>query len=293
MLSIPSCLSVDWASAFCRVFRHARSTVPIIAGGQWVTDSGSEWLSRRIPELDLITFGYAEDRILGLARQDEWSSIPGTSLSARSDFLRQSVPSWAPPLDYDLLPDFRMHHPSIEAARGCGMTCSFCPSSSQGPVQMKAATQVLQEIGLCQAHYGEPIKAYLEAPLFAPSHEWVREFAESWDAAGADGCQWRCESRADVLSAHSIHLLSHAGLKVLDVGLESASPQQLTRLSKTRVPRKYLASASELLRACSDHGVWVRVSVKLVAGETADTVAQTVEWLDRHRSLVNAWLHRH
>jgi len=41
-----------------------------------------------------------------------------------------------------------------------------------------------------------------------------------------------------------------------------------------------------LIRACHDQGVWVKINFLLFPGETHTTVAESWEWLDKHRSYI-------
>lgn len=71
-------------------------------------------------------------------------------------------------------------------------------------------------------------------------------------------------------------------MKVIDLGLESASLLQLERMQKADKPQRYLDAASKLLETCASHGIWVKVNVLLYGGETAQTLDETQRWLDAH-----------
>jgi len=83
-----------------------------------------------------------------------------------------------------------------------------------------------------------------------------------------------------------LKLLAGGGLRVIDLGLESASRSQLISMGKTSRPERYLEKASELLQACSDEGVWAKLNILLYAGETSATIDETVQWLDKHVSKI-------
>lgn len=115
--------------------------------------------------------------------------------------------------------------------------------------------------------------------------QWARELSR----CVRDRCvslQWRTESRVDVLRPDMLPVLRDAGLKVVDLGLETASCTQLSRMAKTRDPKSYLAKASRLLRACRDLGMWAKVNVLLYPGETRQTIAETHGWLEDHRDAI-------
>ncbi|OQY48517.1 MAG: hypothetical protein B6247_24990 [Candidatus Parabeggiatoa sp. nov. 2] len=95
--------------------------------------------------------------------------------------------------------------------------------------------------------------------------------------------QWRCDSRADIFNDELTDLLVRGGFKVIDLGLESASPSQLLRMNKTRYPKRYLDKASRFIKLAASLGVWVKVNILLFPGESMNSISETMEWLDRHR----------
>ena len=83
-----------------------------------------------------------------------------------------------------------------------------------------------------------------------------------------------------------IENLAKSGLKILDIGLESASYQQLLRMNKTKNPEEYLNKAVKILEECKKYGVWVKLNILFFAGETAETVKETVDWLKKYKHLI-------
>jgi len=86
-----------------------------------------------------------------------------------------------------------------------------------------------------------------------------------------------------MFSQRSIEALAQAGLKVLDLGLESASPEQLLRMGKSRNALAYLKRCARLIRTASENGILIKLNVLLFPGETEDTIAETTGWLENHR----------
>ncbi|MDP1974447.1 MAG: radical SAM protein, partial [Alphaproteobacteria bacterium] len=124
-----------------------------------------------------------------------------------------------------------------------------------------------------------------EASLFRPSSEWISDIFKQFTARRIT-LQWRAESRVDAFSPRQVEQLAKTGLKVLDLGLESASYQQLLRMGKTTSPTTYLRRASELLKACHENGIWTKVNVLLYPGETRATLLETTAWLNQHRQYI-------
>ena len=97
---------------------------------------------------------------------------------------------------------------------------------------------------------------------------------------------WRCTSRIDALDLKSIPKLGQIGMRVLDLGLESASHRQLKLMKKTTNPKDYLQKAEEILHVAYESGIWVKLNVLLTAGETYETLTETMQWLDKNRKYI-------
>lgn len=275
LLSIPSSYAIEWARLVCHLIKRVKPDLLIVVGGRWVTADDGAWIRHKIPDVDLVVFGTAEHNIEKVLHKSMWHQLDNT---AAHNVLSQ--------LDYSLLDRYTDFTPSFEVSRGCGRGCGFCAEGSMPLSSMKDAHVLADEIEACFSVYGESdVRAYFEASLFKPSSEWISNISKQFSARRLT-FQWRAESRIDAFSTHQIELLAKAGLKVLDLGLESASPQQLLRMGKTTAPRIYLRRASELLKACHENGIWAKVNVLLYPGETGATLSETTAWLNQHRQYI-------
>lgn len=97
---------------------------------------------------------------------------------------------------------------------------------------------------------------------------------------------WRCTSRIDTLDLKSIPKLSQIGLRVLDLGLESASPRQLKLMQKTNAPKDYLRKAEKMIYIAYESGIWVKLNILLSAGENYQTIDETKEWLNKNKKYI-------
>ncbi|MDR6513408.1 hypothetical protein J2792_004302 [Novosphingobium capsulatum] len=273
MLSIPSFYALPWAQVFCTLVRRRAPDARIVVGGRWVVGPDVEWLSRKLPEANLFVPGLGEPVLQSL-------------LTTKPDLRRLPSPTPDFTLNHRLVKGHLDYQPSVEASRGCGMGCAFCEERDIRLEKLRSADLIVASLADVQAQYdGSEIRPYLQASMFVPNVQWGTKLAEAVDRAGLR-IQWRTESRVDALMPETVGPLARAGLTVLDLGLETASPTQILGMRKSKDPDRYLARASELLSACHSHGVKAKVNVLLYAGETEVTLGETRTWLDSHADAI-------
>jgi len=273
MLSIPSFYALPWAQLFCRLVRGVDPDARIIVGGRWVVGPDPGWLHAKLPEANLLIPGLAEPVIASL-------------LTSAPDLRRLLAPTPDVVLNHSLVSGFERYQPSIEASRGCGMGCTFCEERDIPLEKMRAPQQIASALAVVASQYGGgEIRPYFQSSMFAPNVNWGAGLANAVRAAGLN-VQWRTESRVDALTPETIACLAEAGMKVLDLGLETASPTQILNMRKSPDPDRYLERASTLLRACGDHGIAAKVNILLYAGETTRTLDETRSFLDEHKGSI-------
>jgi hypothetical protein len=283
-LSVPTYYAITWSRAFCKRVKELCPLKRIVAGGRWGLGDDLEWIRTKLPDVDQFVFGTAEERILGLVGASP-RRLEVLNIGARGVPI-ESATSSLPDLNYELMPDYQEFHPSLEMSRGCGLGCTFCQERDARLQPMRSPQSSVGTLLRYRSLYGQSaVRPYFEASFFRPNEPWIDEFGRLWRNAGLD-VQWRCESRVDAFSPSMLQRLAASGLKVIDLGLESASATQLRAMKKTQNPPEYLKRAAALLRACADHGVWAKVNFLLFPGETNSTIRETTEFLDTHRSAV-------
>lgn len=273
MLSIPSFYALPWAQAFCRLVRSADPDARIIVGGRWVVGPDPDWLRAKLPEADLLYPGLAEPVIASLLTHTPH---------------RCCLPAPTPDivLNHPLVSGFERYQPSIEASRGCGMGCAFCEERDIPLEKLRPPEQIARTLAAVASQYGNgEIRPYFQSSMFAPNMNWGATLANAIRALGLN-IQWRTESRVDTFAPEAIAHLAEAGMRVLDLGLETASPTQILNMQKSHNPDRYLERASNLLKACSDHGIATKVNVLLYAGETNKTLDETRSFLDAHKDSI-------
>lgn len=283
-LSIPSVFAIDWCKDFINQVKILIPKAKIIAGGRWVVENDGNWIKEKIKNIDLVVYGTAERRIDKLLSESNWTHINYTDLS-KFNIPEKRLDTY-PSYNYLLMNDYFDFQPSIEVSRGCGLGCSFCLEKDEKLQNMKSPFDISNEIYKVQTVYNKKnVTPYFESSFFRPSLNWAEDFLNNYQNYQFQ-YKWRAETRIDSLSEKIIFTLAQAGLQILDIGLESASMQQLKIMNKSSKPETYLKRASAFLSACKAAGIWTKVNILLYAGENEQTIDETMSWLDLHRNYI-------
>lgn len=279
LISIPSFYAISWVNEFIHLVKSRKPETKFIIGGRWVIDGQVELMTNLVPQADLIVSGLADHSICKIIR--EFLS-PFQAINLRETIATPFVL----PLDYSLLADRKLYQPSLEISRGCGMGCSFCQEKDERLSPLKEPNFIVQESKeiVLQDKLRE-MHPYFETSIFVPNSRWIDNLIHSRENHGCD-FHWRTEGRVDSINPKYIKRLKSSGLKILDLGLESASPNQLLRMNKSKTPKKYLERASTLLKAAHEEGIAIKVNVLLTSGETNQSIEETIKWLDRHETFI-------
>ncbi len=271
LLSIPSYYSITWCIQFCKIAKQEYGKT-IIVGGRWVVDNHVEWIRDKLKYADIIIEGFGERKLAAYFSFPGWELIPDGS---------KKCFDW---LDYELLYDYEKYQPCIEISRGCGAGCQFCADKNTMRLSNKPIEIIINELNNLDQVFGD-YSVYFEAPHFIFEKQWIAQLCKSI-LSRETAFKWRCTSRVETVPIKMLPLMKDAGLKILDIGLESASKQQLLNMHKTGNPEHYLEKAEELLIACRQNNIWVKFNLLLYAGETHATVDETTLWLVNHRDLI-------
>ena len=271
-LSIPSFFALSWAQELIIRLKDKNPNIQIIVGGRWTVDNNLDWIKNKLPLADYISRGCPDDYIEELLDAKNWEKYQEPGVSKEIFTM----------LNYKLLYQYKQYQPSIEISRGCGNGCAFCLEGNYKQTKVKSPLEVIQETkAICNAYEDETLNFYFQASIFTPTLKWAKEFKEKYDEFQMK-FKWRFETRVDHINPNVIEILAQAGLKVIDLGLESASVQQLERMEKTKNPSLYLQKARDLLEKAKAANVWCKLNVLLYAGETEETIQETLKWLKQN-----------
>ena len=195
-------------------------------------------------------------------------------------------------LNYRLFPEFDRYVPRLEESRGCPYDCLFCSNAAVFTRQVRYKSVERLTAELCSIHkqYREP--KTLRFYLIAKNYGINRDITLEWLARIKElpfRIEWRTQSTIDVFDPEMLPALSQAGLRMIDFGLESASPRMLQLMNKTSCdPKAYLEKAEVLFRAAARcRATRLKINLIFYLGETSETIAETLEFLFRWRSSIS------
>jgi hypothetical protein len=106
-------------------------------------------------------------------------------------------------------------------------------ASASSHTGLREAGDLAHMIGYASLQYGHrEMRPYQQSSLFLPNVRWAERMQKEMSRRGRSA-RWRCETRVDSIRPVTIAHLAAAGLTVIDLGLETASPRQLTAMNKS------------------------------------------------------------
>lgn len=185
-------------------------------------------------------------------------------------------PDWSsfPVSSYSYFPALRQRpFLPVLSSRGCPYTCEYCPYEII-KWRPRSVENVLDELQQIREQYR--VRAFLfRDPIFTVHRERTVRLMEGMLSRGFT-FRWACETRMDCLDVELIELMHRAGMRVLNVAVESSSDAVLKGVHRKPIPVKH---QEEILGACDRLGI--RATVFYVLGlpeDTAESIAETVRY---------------
>jgi anaerobic magnesium-protoporphyrin IX monomethyl ester cyclase len=267
-ISNQSCHSYLSTKELARISKSIDYNINIIVGGSHASGI-PDTLRRECKDVDFVVIGDGELAAADIIRYGH-PKING---------LQPPDLNLIPSPDYTLYPDYHLFVPYVEESRGCIFKCCYCisPKIHRGIRYWNPKT-ILSSLRSLQELYGrEGFHTFVEANNFATNRQKTSTLAKLLLNVGAS---WRAESRADTFPVDLLDFLVDAGLRVLDIGLESGSPEMLLRMNKTRNPKSYLENCVRIAEKISANSkCLLKLNIMLFYGETLSTLKETHEYI--------------
>jgi len=286
-ISNQSCHSYLSTKEYAKIIKEVSRKTKVAVGGLHASGIPAELLNES-DDVDYVFVGEGELALVDLIQGTDSSGFVKKRVSDNGFIIsghKYPEINLLPRLDYTQYPDYQEFVPYVEESRGCVSKCDYCISPSiYKAIRSKDPPIIIEDIRLLHELYGdEDFHFFLEANNFGVNHRKTEELAES--LAGANH-SWRTESRVDTFPIHILHKLIDGGLRVLDVGLESGSPEMLQRMHKTNDPSGYLKAGLRLAEEVARSGdCLLKLNIMLYYGETLSTVQETWEYLRKISSI--------
>ncbi len=159
-------------------------------------------------------------------------------------------------------------------SRGCPYTCNYCPYLVNSKYRVRSSENIVEEIRYLVRRYGVQGISFRD-PNLTFDKDRAREFAELLLRHGLN-VRWGMEARTDRLDTSLIDILHRAGLRSIEVGVESFSEQTLRGNLRKAIPK----SQQELVIGhCHKLGIRVIANYTLgLPNDTVDGIMDTIRY---------------
>jgi radical SAM superfamily enzyme YgiQ (UPF0313 family) len=152
------------------------------------------------------------------------------------------------------------------SSRGCPYTCGYCPYLVNSRYRVRRAENVVEEIEYLAKRYGICGISFRD-PMFTFHRSRTMEIAQGILSKGLN-IRFGIETRTDKLDEEQLRLLHRAGLRSLEIGIES-SDEGLLLENLRKAPGK--EQQEKVIDLC--HRLGIRVIANYILGLSNDTVA--------------------
>ena len=170
-------------------------------------------------------------------------------------------------------------------SRGCPHTCAYyCayPLLAGSRLRVRSLDNVVEEIKYLRDQYGVKAIDFRDA-LFTCSKQRTREFAEKLIANNLK-IIWSCETRLDQIDQELLSIMYQAGLRNINVGIESSNPEILKKSQRLPVLNVY---QDEMVAYCHKLGVTVAAFYLIgLEDDTKESILETIKYAKRLNTLV-------
>ena len=162
-------------------------------------------------------------------------------------------------------------------SRGCPYTCNYCPYLVNSCYRVRSAESIVDEIRYLSAKYDIRGVSFRD-PNLTFNKKRAHEFADLLLRYNLD-VRWSMEARTDRLDPDLIQLLYRAGLRSIEIGVESSNRQLLRENRRKATPS---AQQERIIDCC--HKLGIRVIANYTLGlphDTVEGIRETIRYAKR------------
>jgi len=165
----------------------------------------------------------------------------------------------------------------VLGSRGCPYTCNYCPYLVNSSYRVRTPRNIVDEIAYLVRRYGVKGVTFRD-PNLTFDEARAAEFADLLLQRGLS-IRWGMEARTDRLTPELVSLLYRAGLRSVEVGVESSNEATLRSNLRKAIPKSQQES---IIDHC--HRLGVRVIANYTLGlpnDTVDGILDTIRYAKR------------
>jgi anaerobic magnesium-protoporphyrin IX monomethyl ester cyclase len=151
-------------------------------------------------------------------------------------------------------------------SRGCPYTCNYCPYLVNSRHRVRTPSNIVSEIEHLVGKYQIRGISFRD-PNLTYGKERARELAELMLSRGLD-VRWSMEARTDRLDPDLLTLMHRAGLRSVEVGVESTNERILRANHRKAIPKNH---QENIIQHC--HKLGIRVIANYTLGLPSDTIS--------------------
>ena len=171
------------------------------------------------------------------------------------------------------------------SSRGCPYSCCFyCPypSNSGKKARFRSVENVVAEMEYLKNKYG--IRAIdFRDPIFTLNKERTLKLASELIKRKLD-IVWSCETRVDCLDEDLLEIMYQAGLRHINIGVESVSTEVLKKSSRLGAE---ISHQNKIISFCHGRGISIATFYIIgMEGDTEQSVSETIDYAKKLNTLV-------
>jgi anaerobic magnesium-protoporphyrin IX monomethyl ester cyclase len=159
-------------------------------------------------------------------------------------------------------------------SRGCTYTCNYCPYRVNSKYRVRSPESIVDEIQYLSAKYNIRGIAFRD-PNLTFNKKRARKFADLLLQRNLN-VRWGMEARTDRLDPELVELLFRAGLRSIEVGVESSSELTLRGNGRKAIAR---AQQERIIEHCHKLGIRVIANYTLgLPNDSIEGIRETIQY---------------